>query len=147
MKDITPPYDKIDAALDTLDAIGLSAFAIIGAQNGIRAGMPMVVSAICGMATSTFGGLTRDVVCGRPVRIVHSNAEVYAAPALSGAVTYLFAKKYMASPAVRIGSAFAVCIKSSKPVRDIGCSDRADIFPDRYGQKPLVAGEMVVFGR
>ena len=81
----TPQYDKLDAALDTLDAIGLSAFAIVGAQNGIRAGMPMIVSAICGMATSTFGGLTRDVVCGRPVRIVHSNAEVYAQPALAGA--------------------------------------------------------------
>ena len=102
----------MDAALDTLDAIGLSAFAIVGAQNGIRAGMPMIVSAICGMATSTFGGLTRDVVCGRPVRIVHSNAEVYAQPALAGAVTYLVAKQSRASPAVRIGSAFAVCMGS-----------------------------------
>ena len=107
-----PPYDALDAALDTLDAIGLSAFAIVGAQNGIRAGMPMVVSAICGMATSTFGGMTRDIVCGRPVRIVHSNAEVYAAPALAGAVVYLVAKSIAASPAVRIGSAFAVCMGS-----------------------------------
>ena len=32
-------YDDLDALLDTLDAIGLSAFAIIGAQNGVRAGM------------------------------------------------------------------------------------------------------------
>jgi uncharacterized membrane protein YeiH len=51
-------YDPVDATLDTLDSIGLSAFAIIGAQNGIRAGTSMIVSAICGMTTSTFGGLT-----------------------------------------------------------------------------------------
>lgn len=104
-------YDELDAALDTLDAVGLSAFAIVGAQNGIRAGMPMPVSAICGMATSTFGGLTRDVLCARPVRIGHSNAEIYAAPALLGAITYLVAKKILsASPGARIFSAFFVCM-------------------------------------
>ena len=110
-------YDEFDAAMDTFDAIGLSAFAIIGAQNGVRAGMPMIVSAICGMATSTFGGLMRDVVCGRPVRIVHSNAEIYAQPALAGAVTYLLiaanAKGGMfLSPSLRIGSAMFVCLGS-----------------------------------
>jgi len=105
-------YDELDAVLDTFDAIGLCAFAIIGAQNGVRAGMPMVVSAICGMATSTFGGLTRDVLCGRPVRIVHSNAEVYAPPALAGAITYLGAKGMHLSPGLRIGSAMFVCLGS-----------------------------------
>ncbi|KAL7456713.1 hypothetical protein ACHAWC_008183 [Mediolabrus comicus] len=82
------------------------------AQNGVRAGMPMIVSAICGMATSTFGGLTRDVLCGRPIRIVHSNAEVYAEPALAGATTYLIADKMGGRPASRIGVAMAVCIGS-----------------------------------
>jgi uncharacterized membrane protein YeiH len=105
-------YDELDGALDTLDAIGLSSFAIIGAQNGVRAGMPMIVSAICGMATSTFGGLTRDVLCGRPIRIVHSNAEVYAEPALAGATTYLIADKMKMGPALRISLAMAVCIGS-----------------------------------
>lgn len=105
-------YDELDATLDTFDAIGLSAFAIIGARNGVRAGMPMAVSAICGMATSTFGGLTRDVLCGRPVRIVHSNAEVYAQPALAGAVTYLGAHRMRLSPGIRIGSAMLVCLGS-----------------------------------
>ena len=105
-------YDELDATLDAFDAIGLSAFAIIGAQNGVRAGMPMAVSAICGMATSTFGGLTRDVLCGRPVRIVHSNAEVYAQPALAGAVTYLGAHRMRLSPGIRIGSAMLVCLGS-----------------------------------
>lgn len=105
-------YDPVDVVLNTLDAIGLSAFAIIGAQNGIRANMPLLVSAICGMATATFGGLIRDVLCGRPVRIVHSNAEVYAPPALAGATVYLAAKTFNGSPATRIGAAFAVCMGS-----------------------------------
>ena len=105
-------YDEMDAALDTLDAIGLSSFAIIGAQNGVRAGMPMIVSAICGMATSTFGGLTRDVLCGRPIRIVHSNAEIYAEPALAGATTYLVAERMGSRPGLRIGLAMAMCIGS-----------------------------------
>lgn len=103
-------YDTVDGILDTLDSIGLSAFAIIGAQNGIRASMPLLVSAICGMATATFGGVIRDVICGRPVRIVHSNAEVYAPPALAGATVYLAAITAGGSPAVRIGAAFAVCM-------------------------------------
>eukprot|EP00978_Attheya_sp_CCMP212_P019653 scaffold55289_cov53-Attheya_sp.AAC.4 len=33
----TDSYDGVDAALDTLDATGVPAFAIIGAQNGVRA--------------------------------------------------------------------------------------------------------------
>ena len=32
----------------------------------------------------TFGGLTRDVLLGRPPRILYSHAEVYALPALLG---------------------------------------------------------------
>lgn len=105
-------YDELDGALDTLDAIGLASFAIIGAQNGVRAGMPMIVSAICGMSTSVFGGLIRDVLCGRPIRIVHSNAEVYAEPALAGATTYLVAERMGARPGLRIGLAMAICIGS-----------------------------------
>jgi len=105
-------YDTVDGVLDTLDAIGLSAFAIIGAQNGIRAAMPLLVSAICGMTTATFGGLIRDVLCGRPVRIIHSNTEVYAPPALAGAMVYLMTKTAGGSPALRIGAAFATCMGS-----------------------------------
>lgn len=72
----------------------------------------MIVSAICGMATSTFGGLTRDVLRGRPIRIVHSNAEIYAEPALAGATTYLLAERMGARPGLRIGLAMAMCIGS-----------------------------------
>lgn len=105
-------YDGLDAALDAFDAVGLASFAIIGAQNGVRAGMPMIVSAICGVATATFGGMTRDVLCGRPVRIVHSNVELYAPPALAGATMYLWTRRAGAVPAVTIGLAMVTCIAS-----------------------------------
>lgn len=105
-------YDEIDISLDALDSIGLAAFAVLGAQNGVRAGMPMIVSAICGVATATFGGMTRDVLCGRPVRIVHSNVDVYAPPALAGATVYLWARRAGAVPSVTIGLSLATCIGS-----------------------------------
>ena len=54
------------------DAIGVAAFAVIGAQNGIRALCHPAVSALCGVSTATFGGATRDVLCKRDVRILHS---------------------------------------------------------------------------
>jgi uncharacterized membrane protein YeiH len=105
-------YDGLDAILDGFDAVGLASFAIIGAQNGVRAGMPMIVSAICGVATATFGGMTRDVLCGRPVRIVHSNVELYAPPALAGAMVYLWTRRAGAVPAVTIGLAMVTCMTS-----------------------------------
>ena len=108
----TDNYDWFDAALDTFDAFGLSAFTIVGTQNGVRAGMPIVVSAICGVCTSTFGGVIRDVLCGRPVRIVHSNAEVYSETALVGAFAYLGANSMHISPWLRLGSAMFLCLIS-----------------------------------
>ncbi|KAF0774967.1 hypothetical protein AaE_001333, partial [Aphanomyces astaci] len=71
------------------DAVGIGVCAVIGAMNGIRSDCPMFISALCGMITATFGGLTRDVVLNQPVRILYSHAEVYAIIAFTGAATYL----------------------------------------------------------
>jgi uncharacterized membrane protein YeiH len=54
------------------DTVGVGAFAVIGAMNGVRAAVPAVVSAICGMMTATFGGMVRDVTCRSKPRILHS---------------------------------------------------------------------------
>jgi len=84
------------------DTLGIGAFCVIGAQNGIRAACPPIVSAICGMMTATFGGLTRDVLTKRPVRILHSHAEIYAQTALCGATVYLIARRLNTSLLVRV---------------------------------------------
>lgn len=75
--------------MDFGDALGLGAFAVIGTMNGIRVGAPWLVSAICGMMTCTFGGLTRDTLLNRPVRILHPYADVYAPVAFVGSLFYL----------------------------------------------------------
>lgn len=51
-----------------------------------------VTQVICGMSTATFGGAVRDVVTQKPVRIMHSHAEIYASTAAAGASTYLVAR-------------------------------------------------------
>ncbi|KAI8612365.1 UPF0126 domain-containing protein [Chytriomyces sp. MP71] len=89
------------------DAIGVGAFAVIGAMNGIRANAPFLVSALCGMMTATFGGATRDTLLNRPVRILHPYADVYAPIALAGAAGYLGLRALTpALQALRIG----VCV-------------------------------------
>ncbi|CDF33391.1 unnamed protein product [Chondrus crispus] len=90
------------------DSAGVAAFAVIGAQNGVRAGVPAIVSVVCGMATATFGGAVRDVLCNRKVRILHSHAEVYATTAAMGAISYLGMRRMGAGVRARVGTGLVV---------------------------------------
>jgi len=45
-----------------MDALGMGSFTCVGTMNGIRAGLPVPIVAMCGMFSATFGGLTRDVI-------------------------------------------------------------------------------------
>lgn len=91
-------------ALFAGDTLGVAAFCVIGAQNGVRARMPFAVSVLCGMATATFGGAVRDVLCKRDVRIFHSHSEIYATTAASGATAYLVARGMRLGAPVRVAA-------------------------------------------
>lgn len=92
------------------DTLGVGAFAVIGAMNGVRAGVGPVSSALCGMMTATFGGMTRDVLCQRPPRILHSKAEWYASTAFGGAAAYVALLRAGAPAPVRIGTGVATAV-------------------------------------
>ncbi len=96
------PGGKEGLLLQMGDSLGVGAFATIGAMNGVRLGCLPVVSVICGMVTATFGGLARDVLAGRPGRILHSFEEIYATTALGGASAYVLLSRLRAPSAVRI---------------------------------------------
>ncbi len=84
------------------DTLGVGAFCVIGAQNGIRRNMSFVICVICGLLTTTFGGVIRDTLCKRPVRILNSHAELYGTTALCGASAFLVARSIGANPAIRM---------------------------------------------
>ncbi|CAE7949707.1 yadS, partial [Symbiodinium sp. KB8] len=71
------------------DTVGLAAFAVLGARiaaclpdHHVHAG----ACALCGLSTACFGGLVRDILCQKPPRILYAEHEMYATPALSGAL-------------------------------------------------------------
>ena len=73
-------------------------------MNGLRANSPVLITCLCGMMTCTFGGLTRDTLLNRPVRILHPYSDAYASIAFSGAVGYLTLRAIApAQQALRIG--------------------------------------------
>ena len=53
--------DEVDdsAMVRWSDAIGLSAFAVIGANNALALALPASICVLCGVATATFGGVIR----------------------------------------------------------------------------------------
>eukprot|EP01064_Diplonema_japonicum_P005868 TRINITY_DN13874_c4_g1_i1.p1 TRINITY_DN13874_c4_g1~~TRINITY_DN13874_c4_g1_i1.p1 ORF type:complete len:275 (+),score=21.54 TRINITY_DN13874_c4_g1_i1:73-897(+) len=77
-----------------VDSLGLAAFAIIGVQNAISTGLGPLPSILCGVMTATFGGLMRDSLCNKPIRILNTHDETYAAAPLSSAATYVAGRSY-----------------------------------------------------
>ena len=69
-----------------LDAIGLAAFAVMGAAKGLAITGSPVVSVITGMLTATFGGILRDLLAGEPSVLLRP--EIYVTAALAGATLF-----------------------------------------------------------
>ena len=70
-----------------LDAIGLSLFAVTGAEKAAWAGADPAVAIAMGVITATFGGIVRDLLGGETPVIL--SREIYATAALAGAVTFV----------------------------------------------------------
>jgi uncharacterized membrane protein YeiH len=69
-----------------LDAVGLAAFAVMGAAKGLDITGSPLVAIITGMLTATFGGILRDLLAGEPSVLLRP--EVYVTAALVGAAAY-----------------------------------------------------------
>jgi uncharacterized membrane protein YeiH len=70
------------------DAVGLAVFAVLGAQTALAADAPLIIAALLGVVSATFGGIIRDIICRETPLILLK--EIYATAALVGALLYVF---------------------------------------------------------
>lgn len=75
--------DRLHAPVLLFDAIGLSFFAVAGAQKAITFGLSPVISALLGMLTGIGGGMTRDLLLLEIPQVLRS--DLYAVAALAAA--------------------------------------------------------------
>ena len=89
-----------------LDAIGLVAFTIIGCNVALELGYEPIVVVMSGITTGIFGGIIRDIMCGRVPQVLRR--EIYACVSLVVAVLYLFLLRQGVGEGVTQLAAFSV---------------------------------------
>ena len=75
--------ERLTMPITVLDAVGLSVFAVLGAEKALNLGFGVVQAMLVGTITAVGGGTIRDVMIGRIPTVLRS--ELYAIPALIGA--------------------------------------------------------------
>ena len=74
-------------ALLWFDAVGMAAYAVIGAAKADSLGVPPLPSIVMGVLTASFGGIIRDVLAGQPSILMRR--EIYVSAAALAAGTYI----------------------------------------------------------
>ncbi len=98
-----------------LDALGMSLFAVLGAQKATALGMPPLIAVIMAMLTGCAGGMIRDVLTRQIPLVLQRNGELYATCALVGAIIYVMFSGYINESLlmlVSISVAFAIRLAS-----------------------------------
>lgn len=67
-----------------LDAVGLAAYAVIGAAKAMSLGVSPFVSVAMGVLTACFGGVLRDVLAGQPSALLKREITISAALLAAG---------------------------------------------------------------
>lgn len=91
-----------------LDAIGLSAFTVLGAQVALGAGHGVIIAIMAAVVTGVFGGVLRDILCDR-VPLVFSE-DLYASVAVIGAAFYVLLQSNQVSEVVAVSLTLVVCV-------------------------------------
>jgi uncharacterized membrane protein YeiH len=93
-----------------LDAMGVSAYCVMGAAKGLAATGSPTVAITTGVLTASFGGIIRDLLANEPSVLLRP--EIYITAALIGAAAFTAATSagapVWAASAVGIGAAFIV---------------------------------------
>jgi uncharacterized membrane protein YeiH len=99
--------DRLWKPIEVLDAAGLSLFAVSGAFKALDLGMGPVQALILGTITGVGGGTLRDVLVGRVPIVLR--AELYAVPAMAGALVVVVTDAAGVYGAAAAGGAALLC--------------------------------------
>ena len=90
------------------DAVGLSLFAVTGAQKAIEYGVNPVMAALLGMITGIGGGMTRDVLAGNVPFVLRG--DLYALAALAAGATVSLGHVLGIAPLVPMLLGGGICV-------------------------------------
>ena len=82
------------------DAVGLSAFAVIGADKALALGVNPVVCVLMGVPPATAGGIIRDITAGEPSVLL--NREIYITAAVVSGGVYVAAQPLVGADAASV---------------------------------------------
>src|SRR5690242_18593314 len=77
------------SALAWFDAVGLAAYAVLGAAKALGVGVSPPVAVVMGTLTATFGGIMRDLIAGQPSVLL--KREIYITAAVLAATVFVAA--------------------------------------------------------
>jgi uncharacterized membrane protein YeiH len=75
--------DRLNRAIAVIDALGLGAFAVVGVQHSLEAGLSVPASILGGTLTAVGGGLLRDILV-RDEPLLFKPGQFYALVAIGG---------------------------------------------------------------
>jgi len=100
------------------DAIGLSAYCVMGAAKALSVGDAPIVAVLMGICTATFGGVLRDMVAHEPSAILKPEIYVTAAAVGAGAFVALETVGVGLWPAAAAGFAAALILRAGAILYD-----------------------------
>ena len=86
------------------DAVGLALFAVLGAQTALAADAPLIIAALLGVVSATFGGIIRDIICRETPLVLLK--EIYVTAALVGALLYVCLIELDVTPGIALLAGF-----------------------------------------
>lgn len=104
-----PELERLMRTLLVFDAAGLGLFCVSGTVKALDYGLAPVAAATLGVTTAVGGGVLRDVIARETPALVRPDSELYAVPAVAGALGVVIAWELDAYEAA-LGAAIAVAI-------------------------------------
>ena len=118
------------------DALGLSAFTVIGCHIALSVGAAPAVAIFMGMLTATGGGLIRDIITGTKPMI--TEGQLYATAALIGAGCYALLSAVWGVELVAEAIAFSACflVRAAAIVFDVRMGPPGEFIRIGTGNRP-----------